>query len=158
MNDDNIDIPFVIREASIDDRSFVINSWLQQIRDAMPWSFIKASRYYDHQTKLIESILSRAETYIACCNDDSSLIYGYVCFEKLNNEIILHWGSVKSGDIVRLRGRGIMTALMQTISPTWRTDLIICTHIGKSFISLKKRFNLTFDPYILATLEQNSCL
>lgn len=107
------DNPFIVRQATPDDVSFVFSSWLKSFRDAATVRGVPSSLYYPAQHAVIETLLQRpcCTALVACDPKDQSQIYGYVVAEYVTDGLIIHFTYTK----FNMRNLGIAKALVSTL-------------------------------------------
>lgn len=122
-----------IRVAEQSDEPLIFATWLKGLRYANDWfEQIDQQIYYREYHKVIELILQRSRTLIACLKDDEDVILGYSVTEPK----VLHWVFVKPA----WRGIGLLHDLVAS-------DVEFITHITKTGLKLKPG-HVKFNPFI----------
>lgn len=128
-----------VREVLPEDKNFIYATFLRGLYYGESWfSVIDKSVFMDNYHKVIEHILNNPNTLIkvACLKDTPSAILGYSVITKDNT--VAHFCFVKKA----WRGIGIATQLVPTTVTT-------ITHLTKTGLSLLKKKDLTFNPFIV---------
>lgn len=137
-------LPIVVRPFNhTKDYGYILQTWSKEYHKQFPFNFIPNSIYIPSQTKLINNILSKATTIVACLDDDPDQIVGYLIYEFYgDNTFIIHWGNIK-GIFRRL---GVMRDYLLPIggNRSW-----IVTHFFSLFKKLKDKYSLIYDPTFL---------
>lgn len=84
-----------LREATEKDVPFIFSAWLKSFRNN-PW--VKTAPnpvYYKYQHELIERLLSRSSVVVACSEEDSDQILGFMVFEERGGCNVVHYVYVK---------------------------------------------------------------
>ena len=77
-------LPIDIRDMIESDVSFIFNTWLKSYRKSRITEGIENPIYFSEHHKIIEELLKRCDVVVASASDDSSIIYGYLVFEKIS--------------------------------------------------------------------------
>lgn len=126
----------MIRPITEADRAFIFASWLKGLRYGNSWyELIDKDLYFKVYNSIINQLLHRSETKIACLKEDPSVILGYAVIEKNR----LHWLHVKKA----WRKIGIARSLV----PSNITTVTHLSEVGR-VIFLKK--NWIFDPFMVS--------
>lgn len=106
-------LPVIIREAVDGDRDFVFSSWLREYRKSRRIEDVGNDSYYFGQHKVLEDLLQRSNTYVACYQDDPKLVLGYLCGEHFDRCNVVHMTFVKdkTRNYDSYRNMGIATIL-----------------------------------------------
>jgi hypothetical protein len=110
---------------------------------AKPYSFIPRQLYYDNQIKLCNHLLDNSNTLVLCLADSPEIIFSYLIYQLVGDKIVIHWVATKYG----YQRYGYASQLLSTVSPMWKDNLIIFTHMSKLFTFYKTKYNLIYDPY-----------
>lgn len=132
MSDKQIEI----RESYESDRNFIYSTWLRGIYFGNDWFHeIPSDIYYKNYQLVLDEILKRPKLTIsiACLADDKDVILGYIVYEQT----VIHYIFVKES----WRKMGIAKKL----SPT---NITVCTHLTNIGKSLKKKYDIVFNPFI----------
>jgi predicted GNAT family acetyltransferase len=142
-----------IRTYQPDDFNFVVNSWLNSSHELFPARKINKKYYNKMQTPLFASIIGTSNILVACNSEDPNHIFGYVVFERLGNEVIVHFIYVKK----ELRTFGIARQMIESGIPEWGKQAIAITSMpnlqktteDEERVDVMRKWNLVYDPYIL---------
>jgi hypothetical protein len=141
------DNPFIVRQATPDDVSFVFSSWLKSFRDAATVKGVPSGLYYPAQHAVIEGILQRqcCTALVACDPQDPSQIYGYVVAEYVGEGLVIHFTYTK----FNMRNLGIAKALVTTlVVPTIK--FVQFSHRTRAVDTLDSKLTaagFVFNPY-----------
>jgi GNAT superfamily N-acetyltransferase len=130
-------LPVVFRESKPEDRAFIYSSWLRSYRDSEFARSLSTDIYFHGHRQVLERILDRATTIVACDPEDPDHIYGWLCHE-MGYPPILHYVYVKHP----YRGMGLGKQLFAAFDQGGKFDY---THQGRLSEKLKERG--TFNPY-----------
>jgi GNAT superfamily N-acetyltransferase len=100
--------------------------------------------YYDGQHRLIEKLILRSKTYVACDVNDPNQLYGYGVAEVVDGIFVVHFIYVK----LSFRRMGIGTALLNSFEYQ-PGSLSAFTHWTKMAERLHIKYNMVYHPYIL---------
>lgn len=131
-----------LRQARVEDQSFIFSSWLKSYRNYNVVAGIPNTTYFDKQHRLISRLLEKPTTLaiIACDPDDESTIYGYIIAELDTSGMVLHWVYTKHS----LRGFGVAKALV---------DEIATVQVDRTYYTTRTRQaadrDMIYDPYLL---------
>ena len=131
-----------IREAENRDINFIKNSWQKNFASSM--KHVPLQIYHKNQDKLITKLMGRSTCYVACNPEDFYQIFGWILFDTLEDLGILHYIYVKHP----FRRYGIASVMLGLIKYD-KSYPIIATHYSHGLDDLKKKFNITFNPYFL---------
>ena len=90
------DFPVLLRPVTQADIPFITNAWLKNGRKMYLVKGVPDKVYYKQHHKLLEQLLPRGLTIIACDPADPSSLYGFLNCEVWDNTLILHYVYVKS--------------------------------------------------------------
>lgn len=139
-------LPILYRPAIEEDRPFIFNSWLKAFRKGTLSANVDNSIYYTNHHSLVERILSKSKTIICCNSDDPSIIYGYVTYQEVDGQFVLHFVYVKH----IYRKLGLARQLLAETGHDF--NLLGCyTHQTNVGIVKEEKYNLVYHPYILFT-------
>jgi len=121
-----------IRDAMAGDQAFIFSSFLKGNYYGNEWfKAIDKNTFMEKYKQVLEQLLIKSTTKVACLNDDINHIVGYSIFMPG----ILHYVFVKP----TFRRFGIGKSLIPV-------DIIYCTHLTKIGKTLKPK-NWKFDPW-----------
>lgn len=127
---------YIIRGIIDSDKSFIYSTWLRGLYFGNDWfEEIPGVIFFKQYAKLIDEIMSMPEcrTQVACLPDAEDVILGY----SIIAPDTVHWVFVKDS----WRRLGIAKALVPKETHT-------CTQLTKVGKSLKRKYALTFNPFI----------
>jgi hypothetical protein len=136
---------FVVRDYQESDRNFILSSWLKSYRHNSYFAKrIRNKEYFNFHHAIVNRILDRAKTIVACKIDDPNLIYGFFTHEEALGYKIGHFLYVKES----FREFKIGKTLFE--SSKFQTKDTIFTHWTFMMDGLKEKFpELTYNPYLL---------
>lgn len=137
---------FSIRQSNLNDINFVYATWLRSYKDFSPISkYIERQSFFPSYQRILDKLLSRDQikVMIACDENDSELIFGYVAFEPG----IVHFIYVKEP----FRKMGIAKKLCSHIP-----DFNQCkaSHLTYYLLDLwtAKKTNIQFNPFLIEVI------
>lgn len=77
------------------DRALILNSWLSNYRKGYHVKGVPNDVYFTWHHKILEEIIARCPPLIACDPEDPDTIYGWVCAEVVDNQLVIHYIYVK---------------------------------------------------------------
>lgn len=118
-----------VRNSNPEDTAFIVSTWEKHFRKHNTGIvfFVRKETYDEWHPKVIKRILQRPTTnvLVAADKEDPSVIYGYLCYEKLSDNLaVIHYCYIKSN----FRKMGIAKELLK-----------------KSEIDLEKQVEFTHD-------------
>lgn len=139
-----------IRPMTIDDASFVIDSWCSAYRRSQTVGPIDEAVFKIEQRARIDRLICRSKTFIACDADDKKVIRGWICFEPPVGEAsipILHFVCVHP--IYQLHGIGTaLVDIARKTHPDPETH-IWSTHETSPMRHIRPKWNVMYNPYLL---------
>jgi hypothetical protein len=138
-----------IRPALEADASFIFNSWLKSFRENGIARPVSNEVYFAEQHKLIEKLLKRCTTVIACNPTDPAQIFGWACFERVDGIFVLHYVYIKHP----YRLLGLAKELLKEANHDFTTAGLF-THWTAAALKLHEKKNLLYHPYILINYGQ----
>jgi GNAT superfamily N-acetyltransferase len=126
-----------LRDGVPEDVAFVRSSWLRSYRDRVE---VSGPVYWHFQGFLVDRLLQRAHTTVACNPEDAAQIFAYAVHETRGPILLLHYLLVKAP----FRKLGLASLLMESIGAKG------ChyTHRTPAFLPLARRFGAHFNPYL----------
>lgn len=134
-----------VRAAQEPDAPFIFNSWLKSYRFGDLARNCDNAIYFAEHHKLIERLLKRCKTFVACAADDPATIYGYICYEHVEGVLVIHYTYVKH----TFRNMGIAKELLTETKHDPSQTACLYTHFSESAKKLALKLNLVYHPYIL---------
>ncbi len=146
MKQEEQTLPILYRPAVEEDKAFIFNSWLKSFRKGTFSANVDNSVYYANHHKLIERILLKSKTIICCNSQDPSIIYGYVVYQEVESQFVLHFVYVKN----IYRKLGLASKLLAETKHDF--NILGCyTHQTNVGVAKEEKYNLVYHPYILFT-------
>lgn len=139
-------VPVMVRKAVPTDIPFLFNSWLKSYRDSRFASSITTTIYYTEHHKVVERLLKTCDVFVACNPQDQLELYGYICAEKVDGILVIHYVYTKH----TYRRLGIGKALLNQFEHD-PAAASIYTHNTKMADGLAKIFNFVYSPYLALT-------
>ena len=133
-----------IRDADESDINFIFNSWLKSGRNCSMSKHVDNAVYYSEHHKLVEKLLKRCSVLVAVDVKDTSNVYGYIVYEKIDGLFTIHFTYVKHN----FRMLGIMSELLKKTGHDFNTAGLY-THDTSAGIRLAAKYMLVFHPYLL---------
>lgn len=131
-----------IRPANEEDIPMIFNSWLKSYRTSQFAQMIASSIYFSEHHKTIERILKAATVLVACNDEDSSHIYGWICAHQVAGIFTLHYLYVKQP----FRRMGLAHLLFNSFEHSEGAGVF--THHTRPMEAISKKYNLVYHPYI----------
>jgi hypothetical protein len=142
-------LPIKLRAALEADAAFIFNSWLRSYRFGDLAKNCDNAVYFSEHHKLIEGLLKRCKTVIACASDNPADIYGYICYEQVEGILVMHYCYVKHS----FRNMGIARELMVEAGHDRNQSAALFTHFTEPCRKLQAKLNLVYHPYILLNYQ-----
>jgi hypothetical protein len=144
-------LDFVVRDMTEDDRRFVSHAYLTTHYLSKPIKFVPKTRYFQMSAKVLEKLLSRAKTVVACFPEDPNELAGFLIYELHAAAMVIHFIYVKK----LLRNQGVAKRMVLDLSEG--KQLLVASHICDKFLTWRKRvgsssketMRLIYDPYVL---------
>lgn len=130
-------LPYILREATEADMSFVYNSYLLSYKNHSDKQFCTKTIYFQNQKKIIDFVLNRSSLLLAVFPEDPSEIMGFIIYEQFNGSFILHYVYIKYFERSNI-------SFIDLIDQVNADNIIFSTHITK--IKGKK---VIYDPYFI---------
>lgn len=137
------DLQWAIRPASGSDLNFLYSTWLNSYRcDSKIGKSTKKSVYFGEYYSVVDSILEKAKTLIACLSEEPNVIVGFLVFEPQ----VLHYCFTKES----FRGLGVARSLYDRAFGG--AGALFHTHKTRQAEPiLEKLPALTYNPFLLFT-------
>lgn len=136
-------LPIKYRAATQEDVGFIFNSWLKSYRNSNFARFISNTIYYTEQHKIIETLISENKVIVACNEQDSNQLYGYICAGTVEGFLVCHYIYVKH----TYRNMGIGKSLLSQMSHD-PSNAALYTHHTRVADRLAPKYNLVYHPYL----------
>ena len=134
----------LVRPYSNGDEGIVVANWARQIRRLDPFSAMSPEAFRRHVHQVVVPLLSRAPTVMACCPEEPSQVYGFICGETSGDEQVLHFLYVRS----TWRRGGVATTLLRFLFPALGNQLLWFTYPARAARYHSERWRLSFNPYM----------
>lgn len=125
-----------IRLKETKDDPFIYNSWLKSNR--AKHANMPTSDYFAHYKKLINNLLYKSLTFIACDPKDPEFIYGYIVIRPIEDLKIIHYVYVKKP----FRRFGVLKQLLKSQEINLADPILITTKPPEYF----KKYTLVYRP------------
>lgn len=141
--------PIAIRPITIDDASYVIDSWARSYRRSPTTGAIEDDIFKIEQRARIDRLICRSKTFIACEPDDKRQIRGWICFEPGHSEKIpvVHYVCVQPSFQVTGIGTALVSIARQTAADP--EAFMWATHETAPMRHIRAKWNLAYNPYLL---------
>ena len=134
-----------------DDLPFLFNSWLKSYRFSHFGEKITNTIYLEDHHKVIEAILDKSKVLVACSNDDSSHLYGYIVTGEEEGILVLNFIYVKH----TFRNMGIGKTLLDAVGHS--SDVAsVYTHHTRIADKLASKYNFVYHPYLMFEIKEVS--
>jgi hypothetical protein len=135
-------LPVSYRQACVDDRNFILSSWLRSYRYSSAATKVPNDIYFSErgQEGLCKRLLSNCHTVIACDRDEPEQIYGWMCWRPG----VLHFTLVKS----IYRGHGLLSAMFD-VARLGQKEPLVVTHYTRPASRWRERRTVIYNPYLL---------
>ena len=149
MNEAPAKIAIRIRPAQAEDVNFIFNSWLKSFRNGLICKDVENTIYFNEHHKLIEKLVKRGTTRVACVADDPANIVGWACYEKIAGILAFHFAYTKH----IYRGLGVLRQIMLELNQNHNLASLYThqTSLGKK---LSHKYNMIYHPYILMNYDK----
>jgi hypothetical protein len=131
----------LIREATPSDINFILNSWLKSYRCHEDMTRMSNEDYYKYYKAHIVELLQKSGIKISCEQDDHNFIYGYICYDLLKDNLIIHYIYTRYSH----RKLGIANGLISSLDK----KELWCTSANRIFDELKAKYKIQYNPYIV---------
>lgn len=142
--------PIAVRPMSIDDASYVIDSWARSFRRSPTTGAIEDDVFKIEQRARIDRLICRSKTFIACEPEDRRQIRGWIVFEPGGARYripCVHYVCVQPS----FQLTGIGTALVSIARQTAEDPdaFMWTTHETAPMRHIRPKWNLVYNPYLL---------
>lgn len=125
------------------DQSFVFNAWLKSYRSQEIFRNIPNQLFFAGQQKVVERLINNHETLVIT-SDDPNQIIGFVNYEVLGNNIILHYVYVKHA----FRRMGIAKEVINKVIPYLGNKPVLFSHETRLPKPILEKYKLVFNIFI----------
>ena len=141
-------LPFVLRDKTENDEALIYNSYLLSYKNNTDNRYVPNIIYYKHQAKILDYLLQNANTLVACFPEDPEEIMGWIIYENLTDNFMVHYIYIRGLH----EGKGLATDIIKSLNPN--NKQLIQTHlVGKvgprGSIRYWKDFKIVFDPFYI---------
>lgn len=136
-----------IRKATEADVNFIFSCWLKSYRDSFFAQCISTTVYFSEHHKVVERLLQSCDVWVACSDTDVGELYGFICGERVQGLLVIHYAYVKHN----FRWLGIGRKLLECFNYDGSTG--IYTHLTKNSRALSTKFGFVHSPYLAFTPE-----
>ena len=140
----NEKLPVLYRTLQDADKAFIFSSWLKNFRNGTMVRNIPNEIYYTNHHKVVEKLMDNAKTIVCCNADDPSIIYGYINYEIVDSQFVLHFVYIKQ----LYRKLGIAQDLLSATGNDFN-KLGCYTHQTMVAVAKEESLNLVYHPYLL---------
>lgn len=146
------EIPIAVRGAVATDIPLLTNAWLKSYREGYMPSAVSNTVYFAEHHKLLEEIIPRCETVVACNGEDPDQVFGFVTWELYDNIALIHYLYVKH--VYRKLGVGTRLVRLVLAPDGVAKDVILTTHLTSPVKAMMKRGDyagptIVYNPYML---------
>lgn len=143
-----------IRDIREGDLPFVFQTWLKSFKTDSHFAHrIRDTVYFPNHHLIVEILLERATTLVACLEDDEDVILGYLTFERdLRGMPVLHYAFVKEA----WRRNGVARSLYAASGLPADLESVHLSHANRFWFSTRDRPGLEdqfpgaiYNPYAL---------
>lgn len=139
----------LIRRARRSDIPFLTNSWLKSYRDAFAVKGVPNSLYYHWHHKILDKIIPRAFNLVLCSAADENSIIGWVCAERMDTALVVHYVYVKQW----ARKHGFARKMVEALEESGKPPAIMFTHKTKAARDIEMGTEhlkeWIYNPYLL---------
>jgi hypothetical protein len=139
-------LPVHHRSMQETDSNFIYNSWLKSFRNGTMTKNVPNAIYFTNHHKIIDKLLRTAKTIVCCNTEDPSIIYGFINYEIVDDQFVLHYVYVKH----TYRKLGIAKNLLAQTGHSFE-KLGCYTHQTQFMIAQEESLKLVYHPYLLIT-------
>lgn len=133
-----------IREPSLEDTSFILNSWLKSFRNSFFARVCPNDIYYKFQAEIIKWCLENHEVKVLCVKEDEYQIVGYIVYGYIDQEIVnIDYLYVKQ----TFRRMGIAERLIEEMKFSSPAKYYWCDVVSEMSHKLSTVFRYTVNPY-----------
>lgn len=137
-------LPVLFRDLAEEDVPFVYNSWLKSFRNGTMCRNVDNSIYFFNHHKIIGQLLERSKVIVCCNSLDPKIIYGYLVFEDIDGQFVLHYIYVKN----IYRKLGLARKLLEQSKHDF--SVLGCyTHQTQVGVVKEEKYNLLYHPYLI---------
>lgn len=132
----------VIRPHAPEDMTQIAAHSSRHIKRLSPFREMNTPEFGRHMSGVVAPLIARCPPLIACCPEDVTQLYGWICAEKADQ--VLHFLYVRQ----TWRMGGIGTTLLRCIFPDLGARTIYVTHPSRAMKFHVERWRLKYNPYL----------
>lgn len=140
----DLDKNIKIRNATQVDVNFIFSTWQKAYRYSVKTAGIESEIYFNQQHTLIEGLMKTAYILVACSTADPTQIYGYLCYEKIEDAPVVHFAYVKKS----YRNLGIGKLLLSHSKIDPKAPFFITHHTGAVDKLNPEHYFAIYNPYL----------
>ncbi len=140
----------VLRKAKEADIPYLTSHWLKAYRNAPAVRGVPNKVYFYYHHKVLEELLRRATTVIACYEDMQDHILGFACFEKFDSALVLHFVEVRESS----REMKVAKFIVKEILEAEGEMPVVYTHKTPDIFPIERKLKdmgWIYHPYLLWT-------
>jgi hypothetical protein len=122
---------------------------LKSFRNANANKGIENTIYYSEHHKIIEKLLKRCDSVVACDVNDPANIYGFLVYERIQGILVLHYGYTK----LPFRMLGVLRQMLESTGHDFVKGTALYSHQTGIGYRLSFKYNLVFHPYMLVNYD-----
>jgi len=103
--------------------------------------------FYIEMSKVIDNLLTRAEVLMITPSDNTDQFIGFICYETIGNNVILHYIYVKH----LFRKMGIASDIVKDVIPYLSSKPVLYSHVSRIPEATLDKYKLIFNPFILVS-------
>lgn len=131
------------------DSPIIYGPWLKSQRRWGSNAYIRNRIYFEEEKQKIAKILAKSQVIVACNSEDADHVFGWVCYSKLGELLVLHYAFIKAS----YQKLGIFTQTISHLCPNLGKVEIATTHTSQTGLILEPKFKLVYNPYLLSRFQ-----
>ena len=139
------------RKPNEQDLPFIYSTWLKSYRQTDWAKNMSNDTFFHHHKAIVKSILENKRTQVTliCDLDDPDHLFGYVVAEVIGQRALVHFVYMK----YNYRKLGIISQTLKILGYFDPKQVNFITHLPRNYLSLKTKYNLDFNPYLLGEIN-----
>jgi GNAT superfamily N-acetyltransferase len=135
----------LLRPIEQGDLHLVLSSWLRSNRDGPIARLLPDSVYYAEEKSIVTALVQRVPVVVACNPELRDSVYGWLCGERLEGRLVVHFIYVRHS----WRGWGIGRQLLGAMGYA-PPEPIIATHVTRLYTGgrLSRSYHVINNPYL----------
>lgn len=142
-----------MRKPTPSDIPFIKDSWLRSFERSWHVKRVPPATYRYNHGRLVDRLLVRSTTLVACDPADPWVVWGWICGEWDSGVLCAHYTYVKEG----LRGYRVATKLYESLCEGRTPDAVVYTHDSKAALPFSKGLEeqgvldvpVLYNPYLM---------